>query len=424
MSPCDAGAGMHPLQSAVDSDWKPMKRRITAWIAVAGIAVAVAAAWWLQQPRTADPAAAAGGRAGAAPARGNDAGPVAVEVGTVQRQRLVDETEAVGTMRSWQGVMVRPEVSGRVAAIGFKDGQRVRRGQLLVQLDDTLQRAQLRQAEAQAGIAATQLQRNRELLTQGFVSQSAVDQTAAALEVAQAQVALARAQQARMRIVAPFDGVAGIRLIALGDYVKDGADLVNVEDTSRVWVDYRLPERYLARVRPGLAVDVRIDALPGQRFAGEIAALDSQVDADGRSLLVRARVDNRDGVLRPGMFARARTTLGVRDDALVVPEEALVPMAGKQYLIRVADGPKGLVSERIEARIGSRVAGRVEVLDGVSAGDRVVTAGHARLMRGDALPLRIVQVGPAVPRPAGPAASGAGAASAPAPAVPVTRPSA
>jgi membrane fusion protein (multidrug efflux system) len=406
-----------------------MKSRLTAGIALAGIAAVAVAAWWLQQPR-ADAGAAAGGNVAAAgpgasgAARGADGGAVAVEVGRVQRMRLVDDTEAVGTLRSHQGVMLRPEVSGRIAAIGFRDGLAVHRGQMLVQLDDTLQRAQLRQAEAQAGIAQTQLQRNRELLTQSFISQSAVDQSAAALEVAQAQVALARAQQARMRIVAPFAGVAGIRLVNVGDYVKDGADLVNVEDTSKVWVDYRLPERFLARVRPGLVVDVRVDALPGQRFAGEVAALDSMVDANGRSLLVRARVDNRQGNLRPGMFARARTTLGVRDDALVVPEEALVPQAGKQYLIRVVDGPKGPVAQRLEAELGARIDGRVEVLSGLAEGDRVVTAGQARLMRGDALRLRFVQVGPEAAA-ASRAASGASAPAAGSGAsAPTTRPAA
>jgi membrane fusion protein, multidrug efflux system len=315
--------------------------------------------------------------------------------------RLVDETEAVGTLRSRQGVTLRPEVSGRIAAIGFQDGQRVRRGQLLVQLDDTLQKAQVQQAEAQAAIARTTLARNRELLAQSFVSQSAVDQAAAALEVAQAQVALAQAQLARMRVLAPFDGVAGIRLVNLGDYVKDGADLVQVEDSAQVLVDYRLPERYLARVRPGLPVAVSIDALPGQTFEARIEALDSQLDTDGRTLLVRARLDNRDGRLKSGMFARARTEFAVRDNALVVPEEALVPQGGKQYLIRIVDGPNGgKQSQRIEARLGIRLPGKAEVLEGLKAGDLVVTAGHGRLLRGDGLPVRVVDIGAPAARPA------------------------
>jgi membrane fusion protein (multidrug efflux system) len=387
-----------------------MNKKITSVVAVLGLLVAGGVAWWIQKekaPASPPVAAARGGPGGA----GGPGGPAAVEVGTVQRMRLVDETEAVGTLRSRQGVTLRPEVSGRIARFGFGEGQRVRRGQLLVQMDDTLQRAQLQQAEAQASIARTQLQRNRELVAQGFVSQSAVDQSAASLEVAQAQVALAQAQLARMRIVAPFDGQAGILLVNLGDYVKDGADLVNLEDTSQVWVEYRLPERDLARVKTGLPVEVLVDALPGQRFAARIEALDSQVDANGRALLVRARLDNRDGILRPGMFARARTVLGVRENALVVPEEALVPMGGKQYLIKVVDGPNGKVSQRIEAKLGIRVPGRAEVLEGLKEGDLLVTAGQARLMRGDALPLRVIDLAAAGKPPARPAGPASGAAS-------------
>ena len=394
-----------------------MKKSITTLAAVMGLALAGGLAWWLQQPAAKSPAAAGTAKPAAAGAAFRSAGgPAAVEVGTARLMRLVDDAEAVGTLRSRQGVTLRPETSGRIARIGFQEGRPVRRGQLLVQLDDTLQRAQLQQAEAQASIARTQLQRNRELVAQNFVSQSAVDQSAATLEVAAAQVALAQAQLARMRVLAPFDGQAGILRVNLGDYVKDGADLVNLEDTSQVWVDYRLPERYLDRVQPGLTVDVAVDALPGQRFTARVEALDSQVDTEGRSLLVRARIDNRGGVLRPGMFARTRTVLGVREQAVVVPEQALVPDEGRQYLIKVVDGPQGKVSQRFEARLGIRVAGQVEVLDGLRAGEQVVTAGQSRLLGGDALPLRIIELasGDAVVAPRGAASAAGGPASAPA----------
>jgi membrane fusion protein, multidrug efflux system len=410
-----------------------MIKRVHTIIAVIGLAGLGAAAWWWQnKPRSiaesgsavAMSAAGAGSRpaAGATGGGGSGtAGPVAVEVGKVQRVRIEEDALAVGTLTSRQSVMLRPEVSGRISKLGFSDGQRVRHGQLLVQLDNTLQIAQLRQSEAQAGIANTNLQRNRELVAQNFVSQSVVDQSAAALEVAMAQVALAKAQLERMKIVAPFDGVAGISHVSVGDYVKDGADIVNIEDTSQVWVDYRLPERYLAQLKPGQAVEVTLDAMPGRSFGGRVDALDSQLDANGRSLLVRARLANPDGALKSGMFARTRTLLAVRDNALVVPEEALVPQGGKQLLIKVVDGPQGKVSQRIEARIGGRVPGKVEVLGGVSEGESVVTAGQNRLLRGDSLPLRVIDLADAAkPRATGApergasgAASGAGGASAP-----------
>ncbi|WP_043820145.1 efflux RND transporter periplasmic adaptor subunit, partial [Rubrivivax gelatinosus] len=197
---------------------------------------------------------------------------------------------AVGSLRAAQTVVLRPEVAGRVAGFGFRNGERVRRGQLLVQLDDTLQQAQLRQAQAQAHIARTNLARSRELLAQGFISESAVDQNAATLDVAEAQVALARAEVQRMRLVAPFDGTAGIRRVDLGGFVQAGADIVTLDDLSSLSVDFTLPERYLPRLAPGQAVALDLDALPGQSFVGRIEALDTQVDAEGRAVLVRARV--------------------------------------------------------------------------------------------------------------------------------------
>ncbi|MBX3637472.1 MAG: efflux RND transporter periplasmic adaptor subunit, partial [Rubrivivax sp.] len=300
----------------------------------------------------------------------------------------------VGSLRSSQGVMLRPEVSGRVARLGFSDGQRVRRGQLMLQLDDTLQLAQLKQAEAQASIARTNLQRSRELLAQNFVSASAVDQNAAALQVAEAQVALAQAQLARMKVLAPFDGTAGLKMVDVGDYVKDGADIVNLEDLSSLTVQFALPERYIERVRPGLPVEVGLDALPDRQFKGRVLAVDSQVDANGRALQVLARVDNPGSLLKPGMFARPRVVLSVREGAVVVPEEALVPVGGRQYLFKVVDGPGGQkVAQRLEARLGLRLPGKVEILEGLKAGDLVATAGQARLTRGDSLPVRVIELG-------------------------------
>ena len=384
-------------------------RKVHTWVALLGIALLAAGAWWWQnRPATAVPAEGAGSPAQARPDAGGVAGgPVSVEVGKVEVTTLADDALAVGSLRSRQGVMLRPEVSGRVAAIGFIEGQRVKRGQLLVQLDDTLQQAQLKQAQAQASIARTNLQRNRELVLENFVSQSAVDQSAAALEVAEAQVALSKAQLERMRIVAPFDGVAGIRNINLGDYVKDGADLVSIEDLSQVLVDFRLPERFVARVKTGQSVEVSLDALPGQGFTGRIDALDSVIDANGRSLLVRARLDNPGGVLKSGLFARTRIVFSTRENALVVPEEALVPQGSKQYLYKVADGPDGKIAKRLEARIGLRLPGKVEVLEGLAPGDLVVTAGQARLSRGESAPIKVVDLGrPGAARAPGNSASG------------------
>ena len=391
-------------------------------VAVIGIAAIGTAAWWFQNKGSLVPAKEAGAEAtkaapgpgggspGGAGAKGGSGGPggpggsggpggrgpggpPAVELGKVETMRLEDDTQAVGTLRSRQGVVLRPETSGRIQALSFSDGQRVRKGQLLVQLDDTLQRAQLKQAEASAAIARTNLQRSRELAAQNFVSQSAVDQNAAALEVALAQVQLAQAQLQRMQVLAPFDGIVGIRSVSVGDYVKDGADLVTVEDLSSVWVDFRLPERFMARVRPGQPVELALDALPGRKFSARVEALDSQLDANGRSVLVRARLSNGDGALRSGMFARVRAVFEVRSKALVVAEEALVPVGDKQFVFRVVDGPEGgKVAQRVPVKVGMRMPGKAEIVDGVKDGEAIVVAGQSRLMRGENIPVRVVDL--------------------------------
>ena len=407
-------------------------KKIHTIVAVVGILAAGAAAWWWQkqpapqQQQATAPVGSPPGRPGAAGGGAQGpGGPAVVEVARAETATLTDEVSAVGSLKSNHGVMLRPEVSGRIARLGFTDGQRVKRGQLLVQLDDTLQQAQLKQAEAQASIARTNLQRSRELLGQGFISQSAVDQNAASLEVAEAQVALARAQVSRMKVIAPFDGTAGLKLVDAGDYVKDGADIVNIEDLSSLTVQFALPERTIDRLRAGQAVEVTLDALPGRKFAGRVLAVDSQVDANGRAMQVLAQVSNPDSLLKPGMFARPRVVFSVREAAVVVPEEALVPVGTQRVIFKVARGPDGKpVSQRIEARIGLRLPGKVEILSGLKAGDTVVTAGHARLMRGDNVPLRVISlpaagveggagaVTGALPAGAGPAAAGRAASGA------------
>ncbi|RZT97819.1 efflux RND transporter periplasmic adaptor subunit [Rivibacter subsaxonicus] len=370
-------------------------RKLHLLVAVVGLIALSALAWWWQHRPAATPAAAPAG------------GPTAVEVARAERGTMADEATAVGTLRSRQGVVLRPEVGGRVVRLGFADGARVRRGQVLMQLDDSLQRAQLEQAKAQAAISRTTLKRNEELVAQNFVTRSVVDQAQANLDVAEAQVALAQAQLARMRIEAPFDGTAGIRKVNVGDVVKESADIVTLEDISALYVDFRLPERYIARLAPGQPVTVTVDALPGSRLEAQVTALESLVDNDGRSLAVRALLPKPQNQLKPGMFARVRLVLEQRN-AVLVPEEAIVPQGSKQYVVKVVKGDKGASTQRVEVATGLRREGAVEVTQGLQAGDTVVTAGQSRLMRADGMPVKVVEVGAAPPRAASAPASGPG----------------
>jgi membrane fusion protein (multidrug efflux system) len=377
-------------------------KALYVWVAVAGLALASGGAWWLQNRATssasptAAPASAPQRAAGGAPS---------VEVAKVKTMALRDDAQAVGSLRSRQSVTLKPETAGRVARIAFADGAQVRRGQLLVQLDDTLQRAELSQAQAQLSIARANLKRNQELVAQGFVAQRVVDESQANLQVAEAQVALAEARLQRMRITAPFAGTVGLRSINLGQFVKDGDDLVNLEDTSVLTVDFRLPERYQTRLASGQPVQVQLDALPGKSFEARVLAVDPLLDANGRSIGVRAVMPRTPGAeLRPGMFARALILFSVNDSALVVPEEAMVPQAGKQFVYLLEEQGQGdakkMVSRRVEVELGVRRGAEVEVVKGLAAGATVVVAGQQRLQR-DGTVVRVVDMA----RAAAPAAA-------------------
>lgn len=366
-------------------------------VAVVGIVAASGAAWWYQNRAPSSETPAQGAAAGPTPPASAAAGagrPVTVEVARVEISKLVDDVQAVGSLRSRQGVVLRPEVSGRVTRLNFRDGERVRRGQLLVQLDDQLPQAQVKQSEAELSIARANHKRNQELLAQNFISQRTVDESAANLDVALAKLALAQATAARLKIVAPFDGIAGIRAVNVGDYLKDGTDMVNVEDIDVVYVDYRLPERFQTQVSKGQKAVVEIDALPGRKFDALIQAVDPLIDANGRSIAVRATIDNRQQVLRPGMFARVTTVFGERERAKVIPEEAIVPQGGRQFVIKVVDGAEkdSQASKRVEVKVGIRRPGRVEILDGLNEGDTVVTAGHQRLQK-DGTVIKVIDTG-------------------------------
>lgn len=317
-----------------------------------------------------------------------------VEATKVRQMTMRDDAEAVGSLRSRRSVVLRPEISGRITQLNFSDGQRVRKGQLLVQLDDQLPRSQVQQSRAELSIARANHKRNQVLVAQGFISQRSVDESAANLEVAEAKLALAEATAQRLRIVAPFDGIAGIRGVNVGDYLKDGADIVNVEDLDVVYVDFRLPERLQNKVKTGQTARVAFDALPGVQYSAVVLAINPQIDADGRSLAVRGCIDNRRLQLRPGMFARVTAVFGERSDATVVPEEAIVPDGAAPYVLRVVAGPEegSQVAKRTPVRLGARTPGFVEVVEGLAPGDVVVTAGQQRLQR-DGMAVRVVELG-------------------------------
>ena len=328
------------------------------------------------------PAAAGGqrpGASGSAPAGGGGGprGPVGVEAARAQTMALTEEVFAVGNLRANESVMIRPEIAGRVVRIGFTEGALVKQGDLLVELDRSVLLAQVEQARAELDLSKANYDRTADLAERKFVSASAKDQAAANLSVQQAKLRLAEAQLAKTQIFAPFSGVVGLRNFSVGDYVREAADLVLLEDVSKMKVDLRLPERFLGELKPGQAVEMRVDAYPQRVFRAALSALDVQVSADGRALVARGLLANPESLLRSGMFARAQIVLKERGSAVVVPEEAVHPMGADIYVYRIVDGK----AMRAKVTTGLRRGGRVEIVEGVAVGDLVVTAGQIKLTR-------------------------------------------
>ena len=371
-----------------------MKRNRTTVVAVVALVTVAVLAYFAVDRLSPGPNAVAGVKGSSAPdaskaapgpgAKGGAAGRIAVEVVQLKPTTVQEDLQAVGSLQSNESVILRPEVPGRISAIGFKDGQIVRKGQLLIALDNALNEAEVAQMKAEYDLALSNLKRSEDLASRKFISSSAQDTAASNAQVAEAKLKLAQARLSKMRIIAPFDGVVGIRGVSIGDYVKDGADLVNVEDVRTLKVDFRLPERNLTQIKVGQGIEVVADALPGERFAGQIDAINPRVDANGRSLEIRAKLENTAGKLRPGMFVRVRVIVGERTNALLVPEEAIVPQGQEFFVYRVVEGQ----ARRVPVKIGVRRDARVEIVDGLQAGDQVVTAGM-RLSR-DGQPVSIV----------------------------------
>jgi len=385
-----------------------MKRLITYLVAIAGVA---GLGWWAWGVhRSATPAveiATAGAatppagapqdgpparRAPAASGTGDPRGPIGVEAARAERVSLSETVSAVGTLRANESVTIKPEVAGLIERIHFDGGARVRKGALLVSLDASIAAAEAEQTRAELGLAQANYQRTADLARQQFVSERARDEAAASLKVLEARLKLAQARLAKSTIRAPFSGVLGLRNVSAGDFVREGAELVTLEDVSLMKVDLRLPERYLGQLRPGQLIEVEFDAYPGRRFEARMEAIDVRVDADGRSLVARGRLPNADGLLRSGMFAKVTLTLSERDDAVMVPEEAVFPAGDEQFVYRIDDGK----ATRVRVRTGLRREGRVEIVEGVRAGELVVTAGQVKLTR-DGTEVRVVEP----PRPGG-----------------------
>ncbi|GLZ86797.1 MexH family multidrug efflux RND transporter periplasmic adaptor subunit [Metapseudomonas resinovorans] len=301
-----------------------------------------------------------------------------VEVAEPQRALVRDELVTFGSLRSDESVMIRPEIEGRVARLHFREGEMVKGGELLISLDDAIARAELAQAQANLDLAEKSYERAKMLFSRGASNAQAQDESQSQQQAARASLALAQARLDKTQIRAPYDGTLGLRQVSVGDYLSAGQDMVNLEVLDPLKVDFRIPQKAVSQVRIGQPVELSLDAYPGERFRGEIIALNPRLDEVGRSQAIRAQVGNRDHRLKPGQFVKVSVILAERPQALLIPEEAVMPV-GQQLFVNLVVGGK---VERRAIKIGQRLRGKAEVREGLQGNEQVITAGWQKVSPG------------------------------------------
>jgi len=345
-----------------------------------------------------DPAAQAGGMRGAPPAAAGRPGPggapgaagggssqmpVAVVAVPARSEKIAFEIEALGTTRANESVDITAKVVNQVTAVRFTEGQQVRRGEVLVELDAEQVRADLAVAEAALAESRSQYRRSRELYNTRVLSDQQLEQIEATYKGNEARVASARARVADTVVRAPFGGRVGLRRVSVGSLISPGTVITTLDDTSTVKLDFTIPETFLSVVQPGLDIAARSVAYPDTNFDGKVSSVDSRVDPATRSVTVRAMLPNAAGLLKPGMFLTVRLSRGAVD-ALLIPEQALVPEQGDMFVFVVKDGS----AAKRKVRLGERRVGDVQVIEGLAAGEVVVTEGTQKLRDGAAVTLQ------------------------------------
>lgn len=289
---------------------------------------------------------------------------------------------AVGTVAAVRGVTVSTEVPGVVKAIRFDSGDRVNAGQVLVELDTSVERAQLESAEARKDLASQGAGRTRQLAQQEAVSKAQVDTDEAQLKTSTADLNALRAQIDRKTVRAPFAGRLGIRTVNLGQYLLPGTAVTVLESLGSVYVDFSLPQQYLSTVKPGTAVRVNVGSSGGAELAGTVGAVDPTVDATTRTIKLRASVPDKQEKLRPGMFVQVAVVRGEKGHVITAPATAVVHASYGDSVFVVEDGKSGKIARQQFVRLGTARGDFVAIADGVKPGQELVTAGAFKLRNG------------------------------------------
>lgn len=312
--------------------------------------------------------------------------PAAVAAAPVRAERWQPVIRSVGSLVAVNGVSVTTEVAGLVRSIEFESGQQVSAGRVLVNLEDSVDKAALQALIADRELARTQFERASELIERGGTSQSDFDQARFRYASAQARVQEQQTRVAKTVIRAPFDGLLGLRRADLGQYLSPGDAIVQLQALDPIYLDYAAPEHEFRNLSVGQQVSVRVRAYPDREFTGRISAIDSGIAAGTRSVSVRATLDNPESALRPGMFAEVRTLRAQLRDVLTVPRTAISFNTYGDYVFVIERGEgDALVVKRRQVRTGEVQDGRIEVIDGLAEAERVVRAGLQKLRNDQAV---------------------------------------
>ncbi|HAJ45980.1 MAG TPA: efflux transporter periplasmic adaptor subunit [Alphaproteobacteria bacterium] len=286
--------------------------------------------------------------------------------------------DAVGSAKARESITVTAKTADTVSQVNFADGQSVPKGFVIAEMTSSQQGAQLAEARANLVEAEQQMTRAEALAASGNLSGSVLDERRAARDTAQARVRAQESQVSDRLIRAPFAGVLGLRQVSPGTLVRPGDVITTLDDVSLIKLDLMVPETAVALLKTGMLVEVKSAAFGARLFPGNVTGIDSRVDPVARTILVRVEVPNDEGLIKPGMLLSASLRADPRN-GLSVPEEAIVPLADKRFVFVVRQGEKGMIAERRPVRTGRRVAGSVEILDGLVQGDQVVTQGVVKL---------------------------------------------
>ncbi|MEP7226096.1 MAG: efflux RND transporter periplasmic adaptor subunit [Gemmatimonadales bacterium] len=310
-----------------------------------------------------------------------------VEAATARADTVVDAILATGQIEAMQSIELRPDVEGRVVQILVREGSPVAAGTALFKIDDAELRTQVAQLEADRDLAGQSLARTRDLLSQKASSQAELERADATMRSTEAQLDRLKVRLARTLVRAPFGGVMGQRFVSVGDYVTSDTRLAALQTVSPQRASFRVPERYAEQLKPGLEVTFRVASLPGREFTGKVDFVDPIVQLPGRTILVKAQVPNRRGELQAGMFIEARLATAVRPNAVVIPEDAVLPLQGSNFVWVITDGK----ATRRQVELGVRTPGFVEVTSGVEDKEQVVVGGQERLGEGAPVNATLVQ---------------------------------